>query len=104
MRQFLKNSFFARGGMRHVLNSVLEGLRFIHDRGCIHCDLKSANIFTRGAIHLRGCFEKEVLTLQKLGDWDAVAPSPHRRTEFQYQIPNSFEVRGGRVGKGRGGG
>ena len=33
VRQFLKNSFFTRGGMRHVLNSVLEGLRFIHDRG-----------------------------------------------------------------------
>ena len=27
------------GGMRHALNSVLEGLRFIHDRGCIlPCD------------------------------------------------------------------
>ena len=96
VRQFLKASSFTQGGMRHVLNSVLEGLRFIHDRGCIHCDLKPANIFMRGAIHLRGCFEKEVLTLQQLGDWDAVAPCPHSRTEFQYQIPNSFEVRGGR--------
>jgi len=104
VRQFLKKSSFTQGGMRHVLNSVLEGLRFIHDRGCIHCDLKPANIFMRGASHLRGCFEKEVLTLQKLGDCDAVAPCPHSRTEFQYQIPNSFEVRGGRVGKGRGGG
>ena len=94
VRQFLKKSSFTQGGMRHVLNSVLEGLRFIHDRGCIHRDLKSANIFMRGAIHLRGCFEKNVLTLQQLGDWDAVAPCPHSRTEFQYQIPNSFEVRG----------
>ena len=93
VRQFLIKSCFTQSGMRHVLNSVLEGLRFIHDRGCIHCDLKPANIFMRGAIHLRGCFEKEVLTLQQLGDWDAVAPCPHSRTEFQYQIPNSFEVR-----------
>ena len=96
VRQFLKTSSFTQGGMRHVLNSVLEGLRFIHDRGCIHCDLKPANIFMRGAIHLRGCFGKEVLKLQQLGDWNAVAPCPHGRTEFQYQIPNSFEVRGGR--------
>ena len=60
VRQFLKRSSFTQGGMRHVLNSVLEGLRFIHDRGCIHCDLKPANIVMRVAIHLRGCFEKEV--------------------------------------------
>ena len=103
VRQFLKTSSFTQGGMRHVLNSVLEGLRFMHDGGCIHCDLKPANIFMRGAIHLRGCFGKEVLKLQQLGDWNAVAPCPHGRTEFQYQIPNSFEVRGGRGGKGRGG-
>ena len=95
VRQFLQRSSFTQGGMRHVLNSVLEGLRFIHDRGCIHCDLKPANIFMRGAIHLRGCFEKEVLTPQQLGDWGAVAPCPHGRPELQYQIPNSFEVRGG---------
>jgi len=95
VRQFLKKSSFTQGGMRHVLNSVLEGLRFIHDRGCIHCDLKPANIFMRGAIHLRGCFSREVLKLQQLGDGDAVAPCPHSRTEFQYQIPNSFEVRRG---------
>ena len=93
VRQFLKKSSFTQGGMRHVLNSVLEALRFIHDNGCIHCDLKPANIFMRGAINLRGCFEKEVL--QQLGDWGAVAPCLHSRTEFQYQIPNSFEVRGG---------
>ena len=48
----------------------------------------------RGSIHLRGCFEKQkVLTLQQLGT-DAVAPGLHSRTEFQYQIPNSFEVQG----------
>ena len=102
VHQFLKTSSFTQSGLRHVLNRVLEVLRFIHDRGCIHCDLKPANIFMRGAIHLRGCFEKEVLTLQQLGDWDAVAPCPHSRTEFQYQIPNSFEVRGSRRGKGGG--
>ena len=47
VRQFLKKSSFTQGGMRHALNSVLEGLRFIHDRGCIHCDLKPANFFMR---------------------------------------------------------
>ena len=98
VRQFLQNSSFTQGGMRHVLNSVLAGLRFIHDRGCIHCDLKPANIFMRGAIHLRGCFEKKVLKLNQLRDWGAVAPCPHSSTEFQYQIPNSFEVRGGGEG------
>ena len=96
VRQFLKQSSFTQGGMRHVLNSVLEGLRSIHDRGCIHCDLKAANIFMRGAVHLRVCFEKYVLTPQQL----AVAPCPHSRTQFQYQIPNSFEVRSGSAGKG----
>ena len=89
VRQFLKKSSFTQGGMRHVLNSVLEGLRFIHDRGCIHCDLKPANIFMRGAIHLRGCFSRK---LQQFGDKHDVAPCPHSRTEFQYQIPNSFEA------------
>ena len=90
VRQFLKKSFFTRGGMRHVLNSVLEGLRFIHDRGCIHCDLKPANIFMRGAIHLRGCFSRERSKLQQLGEFQY-----HGMTEFRYQIPNSFEVRKG---------
>ena len=65
--------------MRHVLNSVLEGLRFIHDKGCIHCDLKPANIFMRGTMHSRGCFERF---------------QGRSTTQFQYQIPNSFEVRG----------
>ena len=68
VRQLLRKSSFTQGGMRHVLNSVLEGLSFIHDRGCIHTDLKPENIFMRGAIHLRGCFEKEALELQQLGD------------------------------------
>ena len=90
--RFLKKSFFTRGGMRHVLNSVLDGLRFIHSRGCIHSDLKPANIFMRGAIHLRGCFLREWFKLQKPGE-----TLHHGKTEFQYQIPSSFEV-----GKGRG--
>ena len=90
VRQFQKKSFFTRGGMRHVLNSVLEGLRFIHDRGCIHCDLKPANIFMRGAIHLCGCFSRERFKLQQPGEFQY-----HSMTEFQYQIPNSFEVRKG---------
>ena len=99
VRQFLKRSYFTQSGMRHVINSVLEGLGFIHGKGCIHCDLKPANIFMRGAIYLRGCFEKEVLKLQQLGDGDAVQPCLHNRTEFEYQIPNSFEVRGGKGGE-----
>ena len=90
VRQFLKKSLFTQGGMRHVLNSVLEGLRFIHDQGCIHCDLKPANIFMRGAIHLRGCFLSDRSELQQLGDFQN-----HSRAEFQHQIPNSFEVREG---------
>ena len=60
VRQFTQKSSFTPGGMRHVLNSVLEGLRFIHDAGCIHCDLKPANVFMRGAMHLRGCFERKL--------------------------------------------
>ena len=87
VRQFLKISIFTGGGMRHVLNSVLEGLRFIHGRGCIHCDLKPANIFMRGAIHLRGCFSRDRFKLQQQGEFQY-----HRATEFKYQIPSSFEV------------
>ena len=90
VHQFLKRSFFTQGGMRHVLNSVLEGLRFIHDRGCIHADLKPTNIFMRGAIHLRGCFSRERSKLQQPGEFH-----DHAMTEFQYQIPKSFEVRTG---------
>ena len=94
VRQFLMKSFFTQSGMRHVLKSVLEGLQFIHDKGCIHTDLKPANVFMRGAIHWRGCFEKEALTRRELGEWDPAAPSPHSKTEFEYQIPKSFEARG----------
>ena len=87
VHQFLKSSSFTQGGMRHVLNSVLEGLRFIHDRGCIHADLKPTNIFMRGAVHLRGCFSRERPKLHQPGEFH-----DHAMTEFQYQIPNSFEV------------
>ena len=87
VRQFLQFNSFTQGGMRHVLSSVLEGLRFIHDRGCIHCDLKPANIFMRGAFRLRGCF-----AFHFARDRDAITPCSHSRTEFQYQIPGSFEV------------
>ena len=87
VRQFLKKSFFTQGGLRHVLNSVLQGLCFIHDRGCIHADLKPANIFMRGAIHLRGCFSEKRFKLKQPGE-----SQNHSMTEFQYQIPNSFEV------------
>ena len=81
--QLLRKSSFTQSGLRHVLNSVLEGLRFIHDRGCIHCDLKPANIFMRGA-------QGERFKLQQQGEFQH-----HGMTEFQYQIPNSFEVRKG---------
>ena len=91
VRQFRKTSRFTPGGMRHVLNSVLEGLRFIHDRGLIHCDLKPANIFMRGAMHLRGCFSAERYKQQQLQEFQGMM-------EFQYQIPNSFEVRAIRQG------
>ena len=97
VRQFLKKSSFTPGGMRHVLNSVLEGLRFIHEAGCIHCDLKPANVFMRGAMHLRRCFERK---LQQRVDCDAVSPCRHSKTEFEYQIPKSFEVREGKGAEG----
>ena len=87
VRQFLKTSRFTQGGMRHVLNCVLHGLQFLHDRGCVHCDLKPANIFMRGAIHLRGCFLPDGSLLQQHTGF------PRRSSmEFLYQIPNSFEV------------
>ena len=82
VRQFLKKSLFTQGGMRHVLNSVLEGLHFLHEQGCIHCDLKPSNIFMRGAMHLRGCFLSARSELQQLG-----ADQNHSSTEFLYQIP-----------------
>ena len=47
VHQFLKKSSITQGGLRHILNRVLEGLRFIHDRGCIHCDVQPANLFMR---------------------------------------------------------
>ena len=94
VRQFLQKSVLTQSGARHVLTSVLEALHFIHDHGCIHCDVKPANVFMRGATHLRGCFGKEALTKREHGERDPVAPSPHSLTEFQYQIPKSFQARG----------
>ena len=97
VRQFLQRSTFTQSGVRHVLNSVLEGLRWIHDRGCVHTDLKPANILMRGAVSCRGCFEKEALTSRQLGEWDPVKPSPKSKFEFDYQIPRSFEALGSRA-------
>ena len=57
-RHFLKSNF-THSGIRHVLTSVLEALAFIHAGGCVHCDLKPASIFLRGAVHLRGCFDEK---------------------------------------------
>ena len=95
-RQFFQTSTFAQGGMRHCSNSILGGLQFIHDRGCVHSDLKPANIFMRGGLYNRGCFEKDGLrTLQQLQDSDAVTPCAHNLKVFEYQVPSSFEVRGG---------
>ena len=96
VRQFLKKSQFTQSGMRHVLRSVLEGLGFIHSKGCIHCDLKPSNIFMRGGLYNRGGFEKDGLrTLQQLQDSDAVTPCAHNLKVFEYQVPSSFEVCGG---------
>ena len=94
VNQFLEKSICTQSGMRHILNSVLAGLGFIHDSGCVHCDVKPANILMRGSAQSRGCFEKEPLTALELGEWDPVAPGPKSKLEFEYQIPRSFEALG----------
>ena len=94
VRQFLQKSSFAQSGARHVLNTVLDGLHFIHERGCVHGDIKPANILMLGSVYLRGCFEKESLTEREVGEWDPVAPSEMSKLEFEYQIPRSFEAFG----------
>ena len=94
VRQFLEKSSFTQSGVRHVLNSVLAGLGFIHDSGCVHCDVKPANILMRGCVYLRGCFEKGSLTEREVGEWGPVEPTEMSKLEFQYQIPRSFEALG----------
>ena len=94
VRQFLQKSDFTQTGIRHVLNSVIAGLGFLHDKGCVHCDLKPANILMRGSTFFRGCFEKEALTFRQIGEWDPVNPTPQSKLEFEYQIPRCFEVLG----------
>ena len=94
VRQFLQKSSFTESGMRHVLNSVLDGLQYIHDKGCVHTDIKPANILMRGSAQSRGCFRNEVLTPRSLGEWDPVPPDPKSQQEFQYMIPRSFEALG----------
>ena len=94
VRQFLHKSDFTQTGIRHVLNSVIAGLGFLHDKGCVHCDLKPANILMRGSTLFRGCFEKEALTFRQIGEWDPVNPTPQSKLEFEYQIPRCFEVLG----------
>ena len=94
VRQFLQKSSFSTGGARHVMNSVLDGLHFIHERGCVHGDIKPANILMRGSVYVRGCFEKESLTEREVGEWDPVEPTEMSKLEFEYQIPRSFEALG----------
>ena len=94
VRQFVQKSFFTQTGIRHVLNSVIAGLGFLHAKGCVHCDLKPANILMRGSMCMRGCFEKEALTKRQIGEWDPVHPALQSKLEFQYQIPRCFEVLG----------
>ena len=94
MSHFLLKASFTQTGMRHVLNSVLLGLQCLHDRGCVHTDIKPANILMRGSVHSRGCFEKEPLTARELGEWDPVAHSTKIKLEFEYQTPRSFEALG----------
>ena len=101
VRQFVQKSVSTQTGMRHVLNSVIDGLGFLHDKGCVHCDLKPANILMRGSVSTRGCFEKEVLTKRQIGEWDPVEPADQSRVEFQYQIPRSFEALGSIAKRGR---
>ena len=92
VREFLKITRFTQGGMRHLLTCVLEGLRFLHGQGCVHCDLKPGNIFMRGAKRLRGCFFADGSPLQQHTGY------PSRDSvDLHYQIPNSFEVCGGGV-------
>eukprot|EP00959_Pyramimonas_sp_CCMP1952_P352743 7390455-Pyramimonas_sp.AAC.1 len=78
--------------MRHVLNSVLEGLQYMHDMGLIRCDIKPANIPMRGSPQPRGCFEKQALAPRELGEWDPVAPCPKGKLQFDWQGPSSFEA------------
>ena len=94
VRQFLQDYPFTQTGTRHVLNSVIAGLGFLHGNGMVHCDLKPANIFMRGAMSTRGCFEKKVLTQRFVGEWDPVDPACQTLLEVQYQIPSSFEALG----------
>ena len=95
VRQFLEKSSFTQSGMRHVLNSVLARLGFIHDSGCVHCDVKPANILMRGTPFTRGCFEKPALAKWDIGDCDPDDDTAdQRRLEFHYQIPRSFEALG----------
>ena len=95
VRQFLEKTSFTQSGVRHVLNSVLAGLGFIHDSGMVHCDVKPANVLMRGTLFTRGCFEKPALARWGLGDGDADEDTAdQRRLEFHYQIPRSFEALG----------
>ena len=49
-------------------------------------------------MHLRGCFSRQRFKLQQLGPQGLGEFQHHGMTEFQYQIPNSFEVRAFRQG------
>ena len=93
--QFLEKSICTQSGMRHILNSVLAGLGFIHDSGCAHCDVKPSNILMRGTLFTRGCFKKAALAKVGIGECDSDGDAAdERRLRFHYQIPTTFEALG----------
>ena len=47
LRHFLRKSRFEIAAVRHILRKLVSALKYIHDLGILHADLKPANIFMR---------------------------------------------------------
>lgn len=53
LNRFIRSNRLEKDDVRHILHQIARGVQYIHGRGVIHRDLKSANILLDRRLHVR---------------------------------------------------